>query len=121
MKLWNSWQQSLLQLSSVEIQRCLKINIEGEMDNIQLHSFSDASRSGYGSMCYLRLRYTRGRVNVTFLVGKSRLTPIKQVTIPRLDLTAAVVAIKLTQQVEHELELRVDSITNWTDSTVVLQ
>ena len=70
---------------------------------------------------YLRFVDVNGKVNVVFLVGKSQVTPTKQVTIPRLELTAAVLAAKLNRQVESKLEIPVDSSTFWTDSTVVLQ
>ncbi len=58
---------------------------------------------------------------MSFLVGKSQVMATKQVTIPRLELTAAVLAVKLSHQVEEELEISVDRIVFWTDSTVVLQ
>ena len=113
--------KSLHELSHVTIPRCLKINLAENLCSVQLHSFSDASRLGYGAVTYLRLVDVNGKVNVMFLVGKSRVTPTKQVTIPRLELTAADLAAKLNRQVESELEIPVDSSTFWTDSTVVLQ
>ena len=118
---WNTWQESLSDLPKVKIPRCLKLNLTGNLRTVQLHSFSDASRLGYGAVTYLRIADVNGQLNVAFLVGKSRVTPTKQVTIPRLELTAAVLAVKLNRQVEDELEIPVDSSTFWTDSTVVLQ
>ncbi len=121
LKEWESWIQSLSQLSKIAILRCLKLNLDDEVQNVQLHSFSDASRLGYGTVSYLRLVDVNGKINVAFLIGKSRVTPTKQVTIPRLELTAAVLAAKLSRQVEEELEIPIESSTFWTDSTVVLQ
>ena len=121
LKEWESWIQSLSQLSKVTILRCLKLNLNDEVQSVQLHSFSDASRLGYGAVSYIRLVDVNGKINVAFLIGKSRVTPTKQVTIPRLELTAAVLAAKLSCQVEEELEIPIESSTFWTDSTVVLQ
>ena len=61
-----------------------------------------------------------GRTHCSFLVGKARVAPLKTVTIPRLELTAATVAVRLDAQIKRELEIEVDSSVFWTDSTVVL-
>ena len=118
---WNVWQQSLAQLLTVAVPRCVKLNLAEKLRDVQLHTFADASRLGYGAVSYLRLVDVNNQLTVSFLVGKSRVTPTKQVTIPRLELTAAVLAVKLSHQVEEELEISVDRIVFWTDSTVVLQ
>ena len=53
-------------------------------------------------------------------MGRSRVTPIKPVTIPRSELTAAVVGFELVQLVKPELNFAVDDIYFWTDFTSVL-
>ena len=53
-------------------------------------------------------------------MGKSRQTPQKSVTIPRLELSAAVVATRLNRMMQHELDVAVDEEFFWTDSTCVL-
>jgi hypothetical protein len=118
---WDVWQQSLAQLSTVAIPRCVKVNLAEKLKDAQLHTFADASRLGYGAVTYLRLVDVNNHLTVSFLVGKSRVAPTKQITIPRLELTAAVLAVKLSHQVEEELEISVNRIVFWTDSTVVLQ
>lgn len=55
----------------------------------QLHHFSDASEYGYGTISYLKLESISKEVNIAFMVGKSRVAPVKQTTIHRLELTAA--------------------------------
>ena len=116
---WNIWQESLTQLTSLAIPRCFKKHLKTELSSIQLHNFSDASMQGYGAVSYLRLVDEDGKINVSFLVGKSRVTSLKPVTIPRLELTAAVLAVKLSRQIQEELEITIHSITFWTDSTVI--
>ncbi|XP_028416927.1 uncharacterized protein LOC114541139 [Dendronephthya gigantea] len=118
---WNIWQKSLAQLSTVAIPRCIKLNLAEKLSDVQLHTFADASRLGYGAVSYLRLVDVNNHLIMSFLAGKSRVTPTKQVTIPRLELTAAVLAVKLSHQLEEELEISVDRIVFWTDSTIVLQ
>ncbi|XP_039256285.2 uncharacterized protein LOC120333005 [Styela clava] len=87
-----------------------------------MHIFWDASEIGYGCACYLQmLNKSDGSVHCNFVMGKSRVTPSKPVTIPRLELTAAVVAVKLGQLVKTQLEYKIDKIIYWTDSMSVLQ
>ena len=59
---------------------------------------------------YLRQVNKEGKVNVSLLVGKSRVTPMKPVTIPRLEFTAAVLAVKLNCQVQKEIEIPIQRI-----------
>ena len=61
-----------------------------------------------------------GDVYCSFLIGKSRQTPKKSVTIPRLELSAAVVATRLNLIMQHELDVFIDESLLWSDSTCVL-
>ena len=116
---WQSWQQSLPELSNMSLSRCFKFNLSEELHSVQLHSFSDASRLGYGVVLYLRIVEVDGQLNVSFVAGKARVRLIKQITIPRLELTAAVLAMKLSGQVGEELEIQIDDSVFWTDSMIV--
>ena len=86
----------------------------------QLHNFSDASGKGYGAVTYLGVVNEAGNVHCAFLMGKSRQTPQKSVTIPCLELSVAVVATRLNRTMQHELDVAVDEEFFWTDSTCVL-
>ena len=92
----------------------------GRVVSSQLHNFSDASGEGYGAVTYLRVVNEAGNVHCAFLMGKSRQTPQKSVTIPRLELSAAVVATRLNRMMQHELDVAVHEKFFWTDSTCVL-
>lgn len=61
---------------------------------LKLHHFSNASEYGYSAASYLRIVDNNGAIHCSFVLGKSRVTPLKVVSIPRLKLTAAVVAVK---------------------------
>ena len=61
-----------------------------------------------------------GEVHCSFVLGKSRMAPRKLMTIPRLELTAAVVAVRLAKFIQRELEYHLDGTTFWCDSTAVL-
>ena len=83
--------------------------------------FADASQDGFGTVTYLRIENSESRVHVSFLLGKARITPLKPITIPCLELTAAVLAVRVDQALRAELELPLDQSTFWTDSTAVLK
>ena len=119
--LWESWLQELPKLENLVIDRCFKPPNFGKVVSSQIHHFADGSQSGYGAVSYLRLQDDEGNVKCSFLMGKSRLSPIKCVTIPRLELSAAVIATRLDQTCRKELTFNIDESKFWTDSTCVLR
>ena len=116
---WDRWKSSLSQLQELKILRCYKPDGFGNIKSIELHNFSDASDHGYGQCSYLRLVDENKRVHCS-LVGKCRVAPLKSITVPRLELTAALVSVKVSAFLRKELHY--DNITEffWTDSRVVL-
>ena len=72
-------------------------------------------------MSFLRLENSDKRLHVAFLFGKSRVAPLKQTTIPRMELTAAVLAVRVDRMLQKELQLQLQRSTFWTDSTTVLK
>lgn len=118
---WQAWTRDLLRLGEIHVDRCVKPQHLHTIASTQLHHFSDASEYGYGVATYLRLTDTTGQKGSQLLMAKSRLAPMKAVTIPRLELTAATLAVKVDTYVQSELEFPVDASFFWTDSMIVLQ
>ena len=85
-----------------------------------LHHFSDASEKGYGQCSYIRLVNHEEKIHCSLLVEKSRVTPKKFLSTPRLELTAAVLALKMTCLIKKKLNLGNITERFWTDSQVVL-
>ncbi|XP_006823753.1 uncharacterized protein LOC102809855 [Saccoglossus kowalevskii] len=112
---WSKWRNQLPELTQFYITRCEKP--EGLQEPIvrELHHFSDASQNGYGSCSYLRIIDSNGKIYSTLLMAKSRVTPTKQLTIPRLELTAAVTAVKISEFLKRELDYDAKHIF-WTDN-----
>lgn len=88
--------------------------------NIQIHVFSDASQIGYGAAIYLRSEDLLGNTNVSLLCSKSRVAPVKPLTLPRLELSGAHLAAKLHKKVLQSINLNVNFSYFWCDSTIVL-
>ena len=85
-------------------------------DDLQLHVFSDASQRAYGACAYLRFSKEKS----TLVMGKARVAPIKPTTMPRLEVTAAMVASRMRTQIEQQLQVKLKQVVMWTDSTIVL-
>lgn len=91
-KRWKKWLVGLQRLSSFSVDRCIKPAGFGAVESAQLHHFSDASNNGYGTVSYILLTDKNDQKSISFLMGKSRVALLKQVTVPRMELTAAVIA-----------------------------
>ena len=118
---WEEWKSQLASLSQITIDRCVKPASLGDLKIAELHNFADASQIAYGAVSYLRLVDVEDRIHCAFLIGKSRLAHLKPMTVPRLELSAAVLAIQLDQTVREELDIPISQSTFWSDSTCVLQ
>ena len=108
-------------MSSFTLSRCYFQGFDKEIVNCSLHGFGDASRKIHAAVIYLQITTTIGSY-VKFLASKSRATPVKEETISRLELLAALIAARLIRQVGEALEPEVDvnEMTCWTDSKVAL-
>lgn len=69
---------------------------------------------------YLLLENADGERHCSFIMGKSRVAPLKHTTIPRLELTAATVAVRTNKMLLTELDMPIDRVVFWTDSMAVL-
>ena len=76
---------------------------------------------GYGAVSYLRLANIKGQVCVSFVFGKAKVAPLKCTTIPRMELAAAVLAVRLDLMLRTELQLSLSDSSFWSDSMTVLQ
>ena len=115
---WEAWVSDLMEMTKVRIPRCIQPR---EALRSQLHHFCDASELAYGAASYLRVEYSDGSVSSTLVMAKSKLAPIKPLTIPRLELCGATLAARLDGMLRRELEFPLGPSHFWTDSTIVLQ
>ena len=117
---WLQWISRLSAISSLNLRRCLKpIELE-HAKRVEIHNFSDASFCAYGACTYLRAVGDDGACYCSFLIRKARLAPIKAVSIPRLELRAAVLAVRLNAVVKNALKAESCVSKFWTDSMAVL-
>lgn len=117
---WEKWRIDLQQFQNVDVARCFKPKDFGKVITAELHHFSDASTMGYGQCSYIRLVDDQDNIYCSLMMAKSRVTPLKSITIPRLELTAAVVSVRMNLFLRNELEYTNMTEWFWTDSSVVL-
>ena len=118
---WPRWTAELPKLANFAVSRCVQPDGFGCVESAQLHHFADASNYGYGTATYLRLLNKDGHVHYTLMAGKSRVAPIKPITIPRAELTAATVSVRMNKMLITEMGIPIDDVVFWTDSMTVLK
>ncbi|GFW18289.1 uncharacterized protein TNCV_4008281 [Trichonephila clavipes] len=87
---------------------------------IEIHGFADASERCYGAAVYCKSKNLKSETLVRLITSKSGVAPIKSLTIPRLELCAAVLLAKLVKRVVAALQLETAELYLWSDSMIVL-
>ena len=105
---------------NIRIHHCYKPRGFERINNYSLHHFSDASECAYGQATYLRMVNDLKEVHCSLIFGKSRVAPVKYVSIPKLELTAANLSVKISKMLREELDIHISSAVFWTYSQVVL-
>lgn len=116
---WRSWMSELPKIGQCRLPRCFSPHMMTS-DDIQLHLFADASEVAFAAAAYWRISRGDGSYDVVLIAGKSRGAPKKMLSIPRLELQAAVLATRLRTNVESCCQIRVNRVCLWTDSMTVL-
>ncbi|XP_062710881.1 uncharacterized protein LOC134288963 [Aedes albopictus] len=119
MQKWRAWLNYLPQAGSVRIPRCYTMGRTYENLSIELHTFVDASEFGYCAVSYLRFEQG-GQVDCVLVGAKTRVAPLKFVSIPRLELQAAVVGTRLAKSIQEGHSIRIMQRYFWTDAADVL-
>ena len=117
---WIKWKDRLSDLESVLMKRCFIPPTFVKIKDCSLHYFSDACEKGYGQVIYLRAVDEKGRVHCSLVMGKARVAPLKYITIPRMELVAATLSVKISVMLQKEFQIPITRETFWTDSEAVL-
>ena len=110
---FHQWMRELPEVQQVVIPR---VYFTGSPCRLELHVFGDASLDAMCSVMYLRAE-VGNTVQLAFVVGKTRVAPFRNTTIPKLELQASVIACRLSSQAQQQLECQFDKIVYWSDST----
>lgn len=115
---WCTYRDELSTLSNVRVPRWM--GLQQSNKTLELHGFSDASKTAYAAVVYIRVVDEADNITVALVTAKTKVAPIKQVSIPRLELCGAVLLARLLDEVSELLNVFKGNIHAWTDSMVVL-
>jgi hypothetical protein len=118
LRCWKSWVDGAAKVDNFQVRRCF---YSEDPSDVELHIFGDASEVAYGAVAYLRFVTKTGALETSLVSSKSRLAPIRSITLPRLELNAAVTAVRLYRKLIYELDYPIQKTQFYTDSTLTLQ
>ena len=110
-----TWRAELPLLASIRLPRCYYS--EEPALTMQLHGFSDASEAAYSAVVYLR---ADSHTSCRLVMSKTKVAPVKTLTIPRLELCGASLLAKILTTTREALEIPLESVYAWSDSSIVL-
>ncbi|XP_054257437.1 uncharacterized protein LOC128982503 [Macrosteles quadrilineatus] len=116
---WHSFLEELPIIQELRIPRYISTSLHTA---VQLHGFSDTSEKGYAAVVYLRVTDSQENTRLYLIVSKSKVAPLKIISLPRLELCGAHLLGKLLQYSSNILSahMKIESIYAWCDSTIVL-
>ncbi|XP_063989936.1 uncharacterized protein LOC135169130 [Diachasmimorpha longicaudata] len=118
LKRWKEFREEFSNLDQISIPRWLQTS--STSSNIQLHGFADAANQVMGAAVYIRVDNHQSEPSVILVSAKTTVAPLKKMTIPRLELTAAVILTNLVIYIRKMLEKENLQLFVWSDSTVAL-
>ncbi|KAI4895228.1 hypothetical protein NFI96_027576 [Prochilodus magdalenae] len=116
---WQKWTKTLKDLEELKIPRLHTALPVSTAQKRELCVFCDASNKAIGAVAYLKVTDAEGKIHVGFIFGKAKLAPKPELTLPRLELCAAVLAVEIAEIITEELDTPVDDTKFFTDSKVV--
>ncbi|XP_059217410.1 uncharacterized protein LOC131994651 [Stomoxys calcitrans] len=114
---WNNFVRGSHSIDTVSIPRWVRFT---PASIVEIHGFCDASESAYAATIYIRVEHIDKTVDTFLLAAKTRVAPVKKISLPRLELCGAVMLSKLTNAIVPKLQLSKFTTHFWTDSTIVL-
>ena len=122
LKQWNDFVAMMNATTLHQMPRCFSKDLTTAR-KIELHMFSDASTKAFAAAIYLRVETADGRIDTSLVLGKSKVGSMRNPSIPRMELEAALMGARLYQDVMKVLKqekINVDRSVFWTDSKIVL-
>ena len=116
---WETWKHELANVDQIKVPRWLLRNLSS-VDKVELHGFGDASERAYGRAVYICAEDKDGNRISNLVIAKSRVAPVKRISLPRLELLAAYITAKLLDYVIQALRIAVDAVYGWSDSQITL-
>ena len=110
------WFSELEELPKIKVPRCFHLNAK----EFSIHVFTDSSEMAYGAVAYSRYKLGDDEIETNILMAKSRVAPLKSISVPRLELCGAMLGLDLGRRVSSVLKVSLDNVIFWVDSMNVL-
>ncbi|XP_062538071.1 uncharacterized protein LOC134206385 [Armigeres subalbatus] len=118
---WTKWTELFPKIGRLRIPRCYFREATTQMyEGLQLHVFVDASEAAYSAVAYFRVVDPTGNAECTIVAAKSKVAPLQYLSVPRLELQAAVLGSRLMSSVRKNHSVKVTRRFLWSDSQTVL-
>ncbi|XP_075157839.1 uncharacterized protein LOC142231104 [Haematobia irritans] len=114
---WVQFLQNFSSTNSIQIPRWISYS---PICSLQFHAFCDASENAYAAVIYTRIQLENDSVCINLLTSKSRVAPVKSLSIPKLELCGAALLADVVESVVPSMKVTNYEIYKWTDSTIVL-
>ncbi|VEN60332.1 unnamed protein product [Callosobruchus maculatus] len=114
---WSNFRQDLKNIIHLKIPRQAAIS---QYLTIECHGFCDASEVAYAACIFIRCTFDNQEPVSNLLCAKSRIAPLKQISLPRLELCAAVLVANLMNKTVQAIDIQFNQYYLWTDSTITL-
>ena len=120
-KIWRNLLKSLKEAEPIRVPRCYFFGVAGRVRSTSPQGFSDASVNAYAAVVYLKIE-TVDETYLKFVMSKTRVAPLVEQTIPRLELLSALILARLISHIRSVLEefIPISHVTCWSDSEVAL-
>ncbi|XP_058456561.1 uncharacterized protein LOC131433958 [Malaya genurostris] len=117
---WRQWTNLFPEVGALRIPRCyFRSPFPKNFDNLEIHIFVDASEMAYSGVAYFRVEEAR-QVQVAFVGAKTKVAPLKTLSIPKLELMAASLGTRMLNMIKSYHSFPIIRQFMWTDSTVTL-
>ena len=113
---WSKWLQDVQELEQEAVPRCYFASLPDSREK-EIHVFCDASKNAYAGVIYIRTVTLSGTAHTSLFKAKTRVAPLKTMTLPRLELNGALIAARLCSYVKQVLKCRIQRTICWTDSS----
>lgn len=113
---WTLMKEQLPVIANIRLDRWISFT---DGSNMELHCFADASELAYAAVVYAKVFEGRS-VSVNILASKTRVAPLKKVSLPRLELCAAVLVVQLINSVSNALKVKISAKRYYSDSEITL-
>ncbi|XP_065356376.1 uncharacterized protein LOC135950776 [Calliphora vicina] len=114
---WLEYRNNLKELEKIKIRRWIGLN---QNVKLEIHGFCDSSKLAYAAVVYAKTISDDGYTQINIIQAKTKVSPLKRITIPRMELCGANLLVKLVNKITSYIDTEISQVFYWTDSTTVL-